>query len=444
MAVLILTVSFPAGTQPVAAEENPQASQILRLADLIQQALEKNPEITAAKAEWLASRKAILASWALPDPMAGYDIMGPMVETMTGPQKNRFMISQELPFPAKLWEKRKAAQAESEAARARFSAMERDITNKLTQLYYQLYSIDASLDTLAEVKALLKKIEGVAQARYSNLSGTQRDVAKAEAEFSMNLEKLYTLQQQRESVTAQMNALLDQDPMTAIGKATLPAKPAVGSSLVELINLAVQNRQEIKEAEAVASKTHYSKRLAQLAYLPDVNVGFEYTRVGKGSTTEAHDGEDTWMFPLRFNIPLWQNRLIPEIQEAQQIEKAQKAKLVAAKNQTFFEVKDAYFRFQSSAKIADLYEAAIIPQAKVALSADQAGYEGGKTNFLDLLDSERVYLNAKLSGVRFQAETLKAHADLAWATGLNFSAPSPNPLPLGGGEDKGEGDSLKE
>jgi outer membrane protein TolC len=358
------------------------------------------------------------------------------------------MISQEVPFPAKLWEKRKAAQAESEAARARFAAMERDITNKLTRLYYELYYIDASLDTLLEVKELLKKIEGIAQARYAGLSGAQRDVAKAEAEFSMSLERLYTLQQQRESIAAQMNALLDQDPMTAIGKATLsacedgdskspracrehefPAKPVVTPSLVELINLAVQNRQEIKEVEAVASKTHYSKRLAQLAYLPDVNVGFEYTRVGKGSTTEANDGRNTWMVPLRFNIPLWQNRIIPEIQEAQKLEEAQKAQLLAAKNQTFFEVKDAYYRFQSAAKIADLYEAAIIPQAKLALSADQAGYESGKSSFLDLLDSERVYLNAKLSGIQFQAETLKAHADLLWATGLDLSDVQTEPRP---------------
>jgi cobalt-zinc-cadmium efflux system outer membrane protein len=421
VAILILTLPLLSVARFTLAEEKPQASQTLRLQDLIQQALEKNPEIAAAKAEWLASKKAIMASWALPDPVGGYDIMGPMVETMTGPEKNRFGISQEVPFPAKLWEKRKAAKAESEAARARFSAMERDITNKLTQLYYQLYYIDASLDTLAEIKELLKKIEGVAQARYSNLSGTQRDVAKAETEFSMNLEKFYTLEQQRESVAAQMNALLDQDPMTPIGKAALPAKPVTGKSLVELINLAVQNRQEIKEAEAMASKTHYSKRLAQLAYLPDVNVGFEYTRVGKGSTMEAHDGRDTWMFPLRFNIPLWQNRVIPEIQEAQKLEAAQHSKLIAAKNQTFFEVKDAYYRFETASKITDLYETAIVPQAKLALSADQAGYESGKTGFLDLLDSERVYLNAKLSQVQFYAEALKSYADLSWATGLDLN-----------------------
>lgn len=402
------------------AEEKLQAPPTLRLQDLIQQALEKNPEIAAAKAEWLASKKRILASWALPDPMGEYDIMGPMVDTMNGPEKNRFMISQEVPFPAKLWEKRKAAKAEAEGSQARFRALERDITNKLTQLYYQLYYIDASLDTLAEIKGLLKKIEGVAQARYANLSGAQRDVAKAQTEFSLNLEKLYTLEQQRESVAAQMNALLDQDPMTAIGKAALPPQPVLNKSLVELINLAVQNRQEVKEAEAEAAKTRYSKRLAQLAYLPDVNVGFEYFRIGNGSTTSPHDGQDAWMFPLRVNLPIWQNRIIPEIQEAKKLEEAQKAKLLAVKNQTFFEVKDAYFRFTSATKIADLYEEAIVPQAKLALSADQAGYEAGKSSFLDLLDSERVYLSAKLSEVQFHAEALKSYAELSWATGLDL------------------------
>ncbi len=420
VAVLLLTISLLVVIPFAYAEEKPQASQILRLQDLIQQALEKNPEIAAAKAEWLASKKRTLASWALPDPMGEYDIMGSMVETATGPQKNNFRISQEVPFPAKLWERRKEAKAESQAAYARYRAFERDITNKLSQLYFQLYFIDASLDTLTEVKELLKKIEGVAQARYSNIAGSQRDVAKAQTEFSMNLEKLYILQQQRESAVAQMNALLDQDPMTQVGKATLPAKPALKNTLVELVNLAVQNRQAVKEAEAMVSKTHYSKRLAQLAYLPDINVGFEYTRVGSGMTTEPNDGKDTWMFPLKVNLPIWQNRIIPEIQGAQKLEEAQRAKLIAAKNQTFFEVKDAFYRYETSSKITDLYEMAIVPQAKLALSADQAGYESGKTGFLDLLDSERVYLNAKLSQVQSYTEALKAYADLAWATGLDL------------------------
>ncbi|HNV86837.1 MAG TPA: TolC family protein [Candidatus Omnitrophota bacterium] len=417
---LILFIGFLISVPFLCAGETSQATPTLNLDDLISQALEKNPEVVAAKAEWLASRKRIMASWALSDPVGEYDIMGSMVETRTGPQKNRFAISQEIPFPAKLWEKRGKAKAEAEAVYARYRALGRDITTKLTKLYYELYYIDASLDTFAEIKELLKKIEGVAQTRYSSSAGSQRDVAKAQTEFSMSLEKLYVLEQQRESVTAQMNALLDRDPMLPVGKTTLPSKPAIKNSLVELVNLAVSHRQEIKEAEAMVSRTHYSKRLAQLAYFPDVNVGFAYTNVGSGTANETDDGKNTWMFPLKVNLPIWQNRIIPEIQEAKKLEEAQKAKLLAAKNQTFFEVKDAYYRFESASKIADLYDAAIVPQAKLALSSDQAGYESGKTDFLNLLDSERIYFNAKLSQIRFYTEALKSYADLVWATGLDW------------------------
>jgi outer membrane protein TolC len=71
-------------------------------------------------------------------------------------------------------------------------------------------------------------------------------------------------------------------------------------------------------------------------------------------------------------------------------------------------------------KISELYETAVIPQANLALSADKAGYEGGTSDFLNLLDSERVFLNAKLTHVQFFTEALKSHADLVRATGLDL------------------------
>ncbi|MBI4394681.1 MAG: TolC family protein, partial [Candidatus Omnitrophica bacterium] len=259
---------------------------------------------------------------------------------------------------------------------------------------------------------------------YSNLTGTQRDVAKAQAEVSMTLEKLFMLQQERESAAAKINALLDQDPMTEIGKAILPEKPVLPQSMIELINLAVQNRQEIKEMEAVVSKARRGKKLAWMANIPDVTVGFEYTKVGAGDTTDPMDGDDQWMFPLRINIPLWPNKNIPQIQEAQKLIEANQAKLTAAKNMTYYEVKDAYYRFDSATKIAELYDTAVIPQAKLALTSDQAGYESGKTDFLNLLDSERVYLNAKLAHIRFLTIALASHSDIVRATGIDLEGES--------------------
>ncbi len=402
------------------AAETPLVPTV-KLEDLMEAAKARNPDVIAVKADWLAGRKRILIDSSLEDPMGGYDIMGAMTETRVGPQKNRFTISQQVPFPVKLWEKGKMAADEAHAALARYQATERDVLNELRKLYYGLYEIDASLQALEEVKDVLKKAESLAEARYSNLNGTQRDVAKAQAEVSMSLEKIFMLEHERAVITSRIRALLDEeDILEEIGRASQPEKPVLRHSLMELLNLGVQKRQEIQEMEALVSKSRRAKRLAQWSFVPDVNIGFEYTQVGSGDTSDPMDGRDSWMIPLRVNLPLWFHRNVAEIQEAEQKLEASQARLAKAKAGTADQIKQAYHTFISASKISELYETAVIPQAKLALSADQASYESGKGDFLELLDSERVYLNAKLSRIRIFSEMLKSYSDLVRAAGLDL------------------------
>lgn len=419
MAVLVLfPMTLSGNSQP-----SLQSSEV-NLDQMIDSLRQRNPDLIAAKAEWLAAKKRVWIDSSLPDPMGGMDLMGEMTETRVGPQENRFVVSQEVPFPMKLYEQGKMAQKEGQAAYQKYRAVERDLVNELTKLYYELYYLDASITVVDEVKEILKKFGNVAQARYSSIGGSQRDSAKAQAEVSMSLEKLYGLKQMRESVAARINAILDQDPMTQIGTASLPERPVLKQSLVELINMAVQNRQEIKEMDALVSKSKHARRLARWNFLPDLNVGFEYTEVGNGMTSQSDDGQDSWMFPLRISLPIWMNKNIPALQEAQKKLEANQARLQAAKNTTFYEVKDAYYRYDSALKMAELYELSIVPQAELALNSDQAGYQSGKMDFLNLLDSERVYLNAKLAHTRLMTEVLKSYSDLVRATGMDLDKES--------------------
>ena len=429
VSVLLLASALAAALfLPVAIQRNAEQEAVsvsdnqktLKLETLIQTALQKNPSIMAAHADWMASKKNVWIDTALPDPMIGYDIMGAMRETRVGPESQRFMVSQEIPFPLKLWEQGKIAGDEARAAYYQYLGVQRDMVQEMTKLYYELYYVDASLAALEEIKEVLKKFEGVAEARYANLSGTQRDAAKAQAEVSMSLEKKYSLEAERESLIAMLNALCDQDPMNSLDSPELPDKPVLQHSLIELVNLAIQNREEIKEMEAMLKKSSHEKVLAHLNNIPDLNIGFEYDKVDSGMTAEEDDGKDSWMFPLRINVPLWQQKNFAMIKKAGAEQKSREAKLIEAKNKTYYEVKDAYYKFQSAMKTAELYETAVIPQAQIALNSDLAGYESGKSSFLDLLDSERVYLNAKLTYVRLFTEGLKSHVDLVRATGLDF------------------------
>jgi outer membrane protein, heavy metal efflux system len=390
-----------------------------RLEDLLEEAEHHNPEIQATLVQWHAAEQGIALAWVLPDPMVGMDLMGADTETRVGPQEGRFMASQAIPFPLKLLERKRAAEAAAREAHEEHLAMRREVLTRVRHAFYELYAVDASIKTIEEIHRILQAVQGVAQARYAQRSVDQRDVAKAQAEVSLTLEQLYVLKQERISLTSRLNALLNRSLMADYGIAQKPPIPVSRRDLSQLLVLAENHRERIKAAQARLEKSLHQTQLARLEMMPDLQAAFQYTWVGSGMTSSEEDGRDSWMFPLQINVPLWPNRILPGIREAKQKEQAARHLLQSAKNETAYEVRDAFARYDTAGQILRLYETAVIPQALLALKSDQAGYESGLRDFLNLLDSERVYLGAQLSQIRIYTQALKGHADLFRAAGLD-------------------------
>jgi len=89
---------------PLMVHAEPVPSEIkvsgdLTLNELIKEAHQRSPEIIAARANWLAHKKRIGASWAPPDPVVGFDVVGEETQTRVGPQDGRLSVMQKIPFP---------------------------------------------------------------------------------------------------------------------------------------------------------------------------------------------------------------------------------------------------------------------------------------------------------------------------------------------------------
>src|SRR3989338_6413814 len=97
--ILVLIFSETTFSQEGLPEERAASAPSLDLPLLIESLKQRNPDLIAAKAEWLASKKRVWIDSSLPDPMGGLDLMGEMTETRVGPQESRYVISQEIPFP---------------------------------------------------------------------------------------------------------------------------------------------------------------------------------------------------------------------------------------------------------------------------------------------------------------------------------------------------------
>ena len=402
----------------LSAQETVQPS--VSLDELLKEALANNRELEAAREELQAAKHRVPQASALPDPTLGYAVMGPMLETPLGPQKDVYEFEQMIPFPGKLLERRRIALAEVDAAAAQLRQVERELVLNVSQTYYDLYAVDATIAAVEEILDLLKKFESIAQSRYASQQGEQRDVAKAQAKVSGTLQELFVLRQQRQTLAAFINTLLDRRSSAPLDKVSAPVLPKLELSLDQLLQQSRENRPELLEAAAMRGKQEHAHALAKYEYLPDISVGFQYTRIGDGMTTDPNDGRDAWMVPIKVTLPLWQNRIIPAVLEAKRNLNASEANLRQAENLAEYEIKNAYYRFTAGRQVVELYENALIPQAKLAFSSDQAGYEAGRTDVLNFLDSEEVYRNAKIAYYQGLADALKNFAAIERAVGVDI------------------------
>jgi cobalt-zinc-cadmium efflux system outer membrane protein len=96
-----------------------------------------------------------------------------------------------------------------------------------------------------------------------------------------------------------------------------------------------------------------------------------------------------------------------------------KAEYKGKENSVLFEVNDAYARAAANKKLIELYETSFIPQAQEAVSVAIKGYEAEKSDFLAVLDSQRMLTGFKLDHYRSILDLRIALADLERAIGTD-------------------------
>jgi len=400
-----------------------EMGQTVGLEVLIEEGLANNPGLSAARSEWEAARMRVPQASALPDPTAGFSVMGPMLETRVGPQEQAYEFEQMIPFPGKLLAKRKIAAAQAASVEAVFEKTKQDLILKISETYFEFYVVQENLKALNEVHDLLLTYAKTAEAAYARLEASQQDVNKAQIEITEIVQRKITYEQQKQSLVQLLSALVNREiSVQELDSSSRTVTPAEELVLEEVLEKARQNRPELQAAAAEIDTARNISRLAKYEYVPDLSVGFQYYGIGSGDTHDPDDGEDAWMIPIRITIPLWQNRIVPALKESKENLKAAQARLKEVQNFSTYEVKNAFYKYQSSREIAGLYERDLLPQAELALRSSTAGYESGKTDLLNLIDSHRLYLNARIAYHQALAEQLRNFAALERTVGTSLAA----------------------
>ena len=408
----------------------------LELSDLVSEALDRNPDIIAARERWLSGREIIEARRAFPDPQLSYTYFVENVETRVGPQRHVFGAKQTLPFFGKRDLRAEMAAKEAENLKYLYEATKSEIVRHVEKTYYDLFYYSTIFEITQNEKKLLERFERIASMKYETGTGLQQNILKVQVEISKLNERLLVLEKQRQTMEAMLNTLLDKPPNQPLRRPGKPELVHVSAGLDELLKLARERRPEVSAAHARVERSRSAYKLAKKDYAPDLTIGFNYIEVGERSTPVRDNGQDAFNVMLGINLPIWQKKLSSQAKSALKTISSHKSSYHDTLNRTLFEVKDHFFKMQTALATVQLYEDTLIPQAEQSMESAEAGYVTGIMSFLDVLDAERVLLSIRFGYWQAYTDYLKHVSDLERSVGIQPAVSSSSEVT--GGIEEGE------
>ena len=393
--------------------EPQESAAPLVLDSLVAEVLRENPQLRSVHAGWEAMLQRPSLEQTLPNPMFKYSGMD-MTSGGSWPntEEKRFMLEQEFPWFGKRGLRGQVAAKEAETTQRDYETMRRDVIQIVKESYFDLYGVQRSITITRADVDVLGQMESVATTKYSTGEATQQDALKAQAEITMLRQKLYELEQQETVLKARINQLLNRRADSPLGLAATAPADAFDLDLEALFVTARENRPEIKRAQAEIERNQAERELMKKESFPDYRLGVEYRNF--------RTGEDMMMFSLGFDLPIWRGSYKAGVRQAEKLIEASEAAKAATEQQTAFDVREAQFSLLTAQRTVDLYKNALIPQAQARFDASEAGYRTGKADFLDLLESERFLLNARVMASMAEANVGIQAARLERALGTDL------------------------
>ena len=400
----------------------------LKLRLLLQETLERNPEVAALAAEALAAAQRSLQEKPLPDPVVSLTAWVLPPETRVGPQLASVSLSQRFPWFGKLSLKEEAALAASAAAEARVESRRLKVVTEARRLAYELSFLVAERREVEADRATLSHYEELARARYASGVGIGQGVVKIQAEITRDDARLLEIATRHTALSARLNALRDRPQGTPIPAFAIPTATEMDVDFAELRAEALRRRPELAEADALIARAERLGDLASKGYSPDFTAGINYAYVAKRRDRAGRDfppednGQDVLGLFAAVNLPIHGKSLDAGVEEAGQRRLAAEERRRAVTTGIEGELGDLTSRLDLTWDRIRLFEDVLIHQAEESLRSAESAYATGTYNALDLLDAERILLGVRVATERARTDFAVVVAELEGVVGLPLAS----------------------
>lgn len=390
----------------------PPVDEPVHLEDYLQAAAVRNAGLQSAFERWKSELSRVAADRQLPNPEFSYAYFIEEVETRVGPQKQRFSVTQALPWFGTRAARAAAREAGASAAYQSYASMRNDLFYEVTRRVVEYDYLRRALEVSEETQKLVQGLEQVAQSRHRT-GAPLSDVLKLQNELSRLETLIESMRDQRHPLSATLRSLLHQTREASV--LPWPELEDVAGGLLpeDSDSLSADLNPDLQAAEARIEQQEQKLRAARKAGMPRVMVGVDYIDTGEAINPDMADsGKDPLIARVAIDLPIWRRGINADIDAAAHERDAAVSSFENRTDQLTQEFQQARFAYREAERNVRLYQDSLIPRSRQILEITEEGYRTGQQEFFELIEAERSLLQYRLDGERARTDRLIAAARL--------------------------------
>jgi outer membrane protein TolC len=392
-------------------QTGPKGSQDPLLSSLIEEALEKNPAVVAAREAAAAARFRPPQARALPNPMFVTEYTNDGWSPSLGSEEMTtlaFMWGQELPYSGKRGLRADVLARAADQADQQLDRVNLSVAAAVKRAYYDLLLSRDLLALIGEQEEIWRQTEGVVRARYALGRGAQPDVLRAQVEV-VRIERLRAEQEAGAEIrVAELNQLLARPAGTPLATGARLVLSPIDEPLDAILQRLEALSPELKSASLGVARSELGVALAQKEFKPDFLVQGGYMNRG---------GLDPmWVAGLGISVPLYRERLKSGLEEARADSRSSERFLDWVGLTLRFRTEERLAQLKAAERIAVLYAGGVIPQDRLSVDAAMASYQTGQAPFVTVLETLTTLYNDLATHLQVLASYEKIRASLEEAS----------------------------
>lgn len=411
----VLSVALGALCMPVMASRGAEAvvshagagsgTKVLTLEEAIRVALESNPELRAsgARVEAAAGRAYQAKKWTNPELELNAEDWPVSNGGGYSDAKQTIGVAQTLPYPGKKGLDKRIGGAGVRVSEAEFGLRRTEVVRDVKAGFFRVLAAEQLVEVSTQLVAVAESSAGTARKRVEAGAAAYQEQLRAELQLEQARTELTGFE--RELGTAR------QAFVTILGRPELK-EARLSGALAEGPNAVLERGVEgwlERHPSAVAARANLDRaelgyRRARLEPYPDVKVGVSGGRLGE---------TDQSIIQVGFSVPIpLIDRGKGNKQEARANVSVAEAELQGVLQALERERATAQKRYGAAVEQVGNYRERILPKAEEALRLVRTGFEEGKFNFIDLVDTQRTAAEARLAYQQKLLEMNIAQAEL--------------------------------